>query len=94
MKPIAKGRTVVYTCSIDRPPGSDVDRAPVESKMLRSIGYDRRTFTLELEFNGGAIYRYFNVPESVYEGLLDAQSKHGFFASSIDGCYQFKRLTD
>lgn len=40
-----------------------------------SAGYDPETLTLEIEFTGGAIYQYLNVPEEFYLGLMKAESK-------------------
>jgi len=60
-----------------------MDRIYVESRMLLSVGYDRETSTLEVEFRGGGVYQYFGVPETVYDGLLSAGSKGGYFDDNI-----------
>ena len=46
-----------------------MDRTPVSSSNLASVGYDPSTKTLEIEFNDGAVYQYDDVPESEYTGL-------------------------
>ena len=43
-----------------------MERQSVSSSNLRSIGYDHSSSTLEVEFNNGSIYQYFDVPENVY----------------------------
>ena len=52
-----------------------MDRQQVSSSSIRSVGYDPQTQTLELEFHNGGVYRYANVPEAVYRGLMLADSK-------------------
>jgi len=54
----------------------------LESSMVRSAGYDRSRQILYLRFHGGAMYKYHEVPEDVFSGLLHAES-HGRFASQI-----------
>jgi len=56
-----------------------MERTTIPSTSLASAGYDRETLVLELEFRGGAIYRYRLVPSSVYRDLLAADSKGRFF---------------
>lgn len=56
--------------------GDDImERTPVTSSNLVSVGYDPQSATLEVEFYGGRIYQYFGVPEDVYQGLMSAPSK-------------------
>lgn len=47
-----------------------MERAPVSSSVLRSVGYDKRSSTLEVEFEDGDVYRYFLVPPRVFAGLM------------------------
>jgi len=37
-------------------------RQPVESSNLASVGYDAARQILEIEFNHGGIYQYYDVP--------------------------------
>lgn len=53
-----------------------MNRDPVKSSNLRSVGYDPESKTLEIEFNNSSIYQYHNVPDSVYKELMNAES-HG-----------------
>ena len=64
-----------------------MEREPVESSNLASIGYDSETSTLEVEFNSGAIWQYFNVPESVWHEFESSESKGKFFHREIRGQY-------
>lgn len=69
-----------------------MDRQPVQSSNLRSIGYDRNINTLEIEFHSGGIYQYFNVPESIYLALMKAVSKGTYFHDNIQQRYKYKRI--
>jgi hypothetical protein len=60
-----------------------MNRTKVSSSNLASVGYDALTNTLEIEFRSGSIYRYPNVPESIYEGLMRAGSKGRYFIAHI-----------
>ena len=51
-----------------------MERVPVSSTNVASIGYDPATLTLELEFTNGSIYQYFDVPQSLYEELMSSPS--------------------
>lgn len=66
-------------------------RTPVESSVLSSIGYSSHT-TLELEFRSGAIYRYFAVPPAVFEALIAADSKGGYFNRNIKSRFRYQRI--
>lgn len=48
-----------------------MQRKPVESSQIKSVGYDPKTKTLEIEFvQGGSVYQYVNVSPEVYEELM------------------------
>ncbi|HKY34711.1 MAG TPA: KTSC domain-containing protein [Polyangiaceae bacterium] len=67
-------------------------RQVVDSQSLRSIGYDKRTRTLEVEFKSGSLYRYANVPLAVWSDLLQAQSKGRFFQQHVRDHFPTTRL--
>ena len=50
---------------------------PVSSSNVALIGYDPNTLTLEIEFIGGSVYQYFDVPETVYQEFMLA-NPYGF----------------
>jgi len=76
----------------DRPPSdgiiSHIRRQRVASSALLAVGYSTRLRALEVEFRNGAIYRYLDVPPSVYRDLMEANSKAHFYDESIRGCYE------
>ena len=50
-------------------------RVSVVSSNLVSIGYDAPTRTLAVEFKGGAVYHYGDVPVELFDALMGAESK-------------------
>lgn len=50
-----------------------MEREPVESSNLLSVGYDENSLTLEIEFKSG-IYQYYDVPQHIYEELINSNS--------------------
>ncbi|MBI5374534.1 MAG: KTSC domain-containing protein [Candidatus Schekmanbacteria bacterium] len=70
-----------------------MNRTPVSSSNLASVGYDPVNFILEIEFHNGGIYQYFNVPESEFNGLMGAESHGKYFDGYIKkGGYSFKKI--
>ncbi|MFB6125419.1 MAG: KTSC domain-containing protein [Halanaeroarchaeum sp.] len=67
-------------------------REPVESSIIESVGYDPDEQVLEIEFKEGGIYRYSEVPESVYRGLLAVDSHGSYHAEHIKHSYPFERV--
>lgn len=50
----------------------------MESRAVASVGYDASSRTLEVEYAGGGIYRYLDVPPRVHEQLLRTDSIGGY----------------
>lgn len=69
-----------------------MERESVQSSNLASIGYDARNQILEVEFHHGGIYQYANVPQDVYEELMDASSHGVYFSAHIRNVYATKRV--
>jgi len=60
----------------------------VNSSMLYAVGYDPKAKVLEVVFNSGKIWRYYDVPRSVYDELLTTRSVGSYMNSHILGCYE------
>lgn len=85
-----------------------MDRTPVESSQIKSIGYASKTYehdvledsgdffgTAEVEFKGGSVYEYSPFPQSLHEKWMAAESKGKFFAEFIKPFpekYPFKKI--
>ena len=67
-------------------------RQLIVSTALKSIGYDAVARVLEVELQSGPIYRYFDVPLSVYDALMSAPSKGRYFDDNVQGKYEYRRI--
>lgn len=70
-----------------------MNRTNVTSSNIASIGYDSEQMILEVEFLNGSIYQYFDVPESLYVGIMSAGS-HGKYLNDYikRGGYRYERI--
>ncbi len=68
-----------------------MERQSVSSSNLVSIGYDASSQTLEVEFKGGTVYQYFDVPEDEYDSLMSASSHGVYFSANIRDNYKFEK---
>ncbi len=69
-----------------------MERIPVNSSNLSSVGYDADNHTLEIEFHHGGVYQYAGVPEEVYTGLMSAESQGKYFHANIKNSYPYSKL--
>jgi hypothetical protein len=69
-----------------------MDRQPVVSSNIKSIGYDHISRTLEIEFHDGGIYQYFGVPETVFNGLMGVPSHGSYFHRYIKDKYRWAKI--
>lgn len=69
-----------------------MNRIPVKSSNINSIGYDEKNKTLEIEFHSGGIYQYLNVEKELYDNIMSASSKGGFFHRFIKDKYHTKKV--
>lgn len=68
-------------------------RTQVTSSNIRSIGYDPQSDILEVEFTSGDVYQYFNVPEHLYRGLMNASSHGQFLNDYIRNSYRYQKIS-
>ena len=70
-----------------------MERVFVDSSMIKSIGYDKNSETLEVEFSRGTIYHYYQVPENLHSDVMDSESIGKEFSRVITkGGFKFKRM--
>ena len=58
-----------------------LERQPVKSRILRSVGYDDSTKILEIEFHTGLVYQYSGVSPKVYKDLMHSGAEIGKYFS-------------
>ncbi len=71
-----------------------MQRVPVESSSIASIGYAPQQRVLELEFRqSGEVYQYFDVPAEDYAAFLAADSKGTYLNQQFKlRGYRYQRL--
>ncbi len=68
-----------------------MDRISISSSNIVSVGYDRSSRTLEIEFGNG-VYQYYEVPLQIYEGLISATSAGRYFHGNIKDKYDYSKV--
>lgn len=71
---------------------SHIPRERVQASGLASVGYSKRRHILEVEFINGMVYRYVDVPPSVYRDLVSSDSKTRYYVLNIKGNYRSVRV--
>lgn len=69
-----------------------MERIPVRSTDLRSVGYDSVNQLLEIEFHSGGIYQYRGVPPATYESLMNAISHGKYFHAYIKDFFPYYKM--
>ena len=57
----------------------------LNSTFLKEASYDNGSRTLTVVFNNGRTYSYQNVDQTIFQGLISADSSSRFFGSNIRG---------
>lgn len=70
-----------------------IQRVAVASTNLKSVGFDPKTKTLEVEFIHGGVYRYYEVPAEIHSGLINAESKGKYFQTNVRQKFRFERIS-
>lgn len=63
-----------------------------ESSTILRFGYDEDSKILTVEFKKSGSYKYFDVPQQVFEQMKQAASKGNFFTMHIKPGYRYARL--
>lgn len=69
-----------------------MERIPLDSEALSSIGYDPARAVLEVEFASGRVYQYFDVPLHEVERLLRAGSRGAYFSERVRDRYRYELI--
>lgn len=62
-----------------------------DSSMISAFAYNEEEGILEVAFHRTGVYRYFDVPLHIFEGLRDASSKGGYMRSYIIDMYPYDK---
>jgi hypothetical protein len=67
------------------------DMTSVSSSHVHSVGYDSENSELHVKFKSGGTYVYKDVPQSEYDGLVNADSTGKYLQSNIVGVYDHRK---
>lgn len=67
-------------------------REAVKSSNLKSVGYDKDSKTLQVEFHSGQVHEYANVPPNKHAEMMKASSIGGYFHTHIRNFHDAKRV--
>lgn len=71
---------------------TDMEREPISSSTIASLGYDAAGEILEVEFVNGHVYQYSGVPSGEHDALRSAPSIGSYFNANIRPNYPYIRL--
>ena len=66
-----------------------MERKRVNSSKLRSVGYDEKTRTLEVEMSNGQVFQYGGVYPEVYRRFMAAPKLERFVAATVTRSIDF-----
>ena len=69
-----------------------MNRVPVTSSSVVSVGYDPTSFVLEVEFRSGGVYQYSHVPAAAHRLLLQAASIGDYVNTIIKPRFEVVRV--
>lgn len=69
-----------------------MNRTPVQSTQITSVGYDPAEEKLEVEFRNGQVYRYDGVPPSTHKALMESPSMGQYFTRNIRNGFIFRKV--
>lgn len=69
-----------------------MERTPVISSYIKSVGYDPATPALEIEFKGGQVFRYKGVPKDMADQFVHADSPGKFFHTHIKDRFEHEAV--
>lgn len=69
-----------------------LERQPVKSRILRSVGYDSSTKILEIEFQTKLVYQYLGVPPKTFADLMHSDEIGKYFSEKVRPKFQAKMV--
>lgn len=64
---------------------------PVDSSNISAFRYDASTHVLQIQFHGGRVYGYKDVPQNIVDEFASAGSKGQYLNASIKHSYTAER---
>ena len=67
----------------EKVPNPTINLVPCKSSNLSATGYDRDSKVMDVVFLGGGKYRFYDVPEILWENFIHAESMGSYFGHVI-----------
>lgn len=68
-----------------------IERSPVTSSNVKSVGHCPNTNTLAIEYSDGSIYHYHDVDKDTHDQLVASKSVGGFIHSNVKGVFKHSK---
>jgi hypothetical protein len=69
-----------------------LERLPVKSCILRSVGYDAAQKNMEIEFCSGLVFQYSGVPSKVYADLMSSGAVGKYFSEKVRSRFRARKM--
>jgi hypothetical protein len=69
-----------------------MERQPVKSRILRSVGYEENSKIMEIEFQNGQVYQYSGVPPKVFADLMHSAEIGKYYSEKVRPRFQTKQV--
>lgn len=69
-----------------------IQRVPVHSSYVKSIGYDPASQVMHVEFDGGKVFHYDGVPPEAHLAFRNSDSIGKHFHANIKGKFSHKMI--
>jgi frataxin-like iron-binding protein CyaY len=70
-----------------------MERKPVISSNIKSVGYDPDSKTMHVEFTNGGLYEYAGVEPAQHQALISAPSVGKHFGTHVRGQFQHRKIS-
>jgi len=67
-------------------------RSSVKSSLIKSVGYNQMTRTLEIHYEDSTLFQYFSVPPAIVKRLLSGKSIGGWWTEHWTD-YKYKQIS-
>lgn len=61
------------------------------SSMLKTVSYDDKENCLSVTFASGGTYKYKDVPKTVFNELISAESEGKYFLANVKNKFEFEK---
>jgi hypothetical protein len=69
-----------------------LERQPVKSRILRSMGYEDKEKILEIEFQNGLVYQFLEVPPKIWAELRKSGEIGKYFTDKVRTKFKSKQI--